>query len=111
MIEMTQMTQTPVKYSPGLEHSEPDEAKTGLGLQEAFRGIIETTSKDTGHGFRAVHAKSHALLQATLIVPSDLPPRLAQGLFAKAGRYTTFMRFSNSWRTLAHFSRWRASSF
>ena len=63
-------------------------------MNETLRSIIATTSKDSGHGFRAAHAKGHALLQATLNVPGDLPPRLAQGMFAKRAQYKAFMRFS-----------------
>lgn len=37
------------------------------------------------HGVRATHAKSHGFLRGTLTVHDDLPPELAQGLFASPG--------------------------
>lgn len=52
-----------VRYSPALEHPEPDEAESAESLVETMRGIIETTHRDTGHVLRSVHAKSHSLLR------------------------------------------------
>jgi hypothetical protein len=56
--------------------------------------ITEITARDTGHGLRSVHAKSHALLGGTLTVEPNLPPSLAQGLFSKSRSYSCVMRFS-----------------
>ncbi|MDR3494426.1 MAG: hypothetical protein P4L82_07470 [Ancalomicrobiaceae bacterium] len=93
---MNQTLQIPVAYSSALEHPEVDEAKTIQLLQQTLMDIIETTSKHAGHGYRAVHAKSHALLEGTLTVAGNLPPALAQGLFAKPGAYKTFIGFRRS---------------
>ena len=59
-----------------------------------MRGIPETTFQHSGHDNRSVHAKSHGVLRGTLTVAADLPPALAQGLFAKGGSYETILRFS-----------------
>jgi hypothetical protein len=88
------MPQLPVRYTPSVETLEPDEAKTTEGLIETLRGISETTYKDSGHALRSVHAKSHGILHAELEVAAGLPETLAQGLFAKPGRYPVVMRFS-----------------
>ena len=85
-----------VHYAPGLETIEPDEAETQQQLIEVFHGIIETTNADYGHAVRSVHAKSHAILDAELEVPADLPPAYAQGLFGRPGRYRAIMRFSTN---------------
>jgi hypothetical protein len=88
------MPQVPVRYSPSVEKREVDEFETNRQLVATLRGISETTYKDSGHALRSVHAKSHGLLDAELVVLDGLPQILAQGLFAKAGRYPVVMRFS-----------------
>lgn len=40
------------------------------------------------------HAKATALLSGELIIDDGLPPELAQGLAAKAGRYEALVRFA-----------------
>ncbi|MGQ0699723.1 MAG: catalase family protein [Panacagrimonas sp.] len=84
----------PVRYQPSHEQPEKDEAVTEKDLCEAMRKIQETTYKDGGHAMRAVHAKSHGLLRGELHVFADLPPHLAQGLFARAGTFPLVMRLS-----------------
>jgi hypothetical protein len=86
----------PVRFSPDVEKPEPDEAQTFAELVATLRGITETTSKDYGHSVRAVHAKSTGLVKAELRVLDNLPPVLAQGLFAQPGTYPVVMRFSTS---------------
>lgn len=87
---------TPVRFSPDLEDIQPDEDKTIQGLNETFDTILDTTASDYGHAVRSVHAKAHGILQGTLEVKDNLPPELAQGLFAHPGRYTVFMRLSTN---------------
>lgn len=86
----------PVRYSPDVEKPEPDEAETIRGLEEQFKTILETTSKDYGHAVRAVHAKGHGLAHGTLQVVEGLTPELAQGLFAKPGEHKAILRFSTN---------------
>lgn len=87
---------TPVRYSPTVEQPTPDEAETIAGLKEQFGHILDTTSADYGHAVRSVHAKGHGLARGTLTVKDDLPPELAQGLFARPGRYEAVLRFSTN---------------
>ena len=61
-----------------------------------MRKISETVFKDSGHAERGVHAKSHGLLRGELEVLPDLPPTLAQGLFAEPGTYPVVMRLSTN---------------
>src|SRR4051812_47499149 len=84
----------PVIYHPNYEIAEEDEIETEEGLIHTLRGISETTFKDSGHATRSVHAKSHGLLRAQLIVPEGLPEILAQGIFSKPGNWPTVMRIS-----------------
>ena len=84
----------PIPFTATMEKLEENEAETDAKLDETLKGIREKVFADTGHASRSVHAKSHGILTATLTVPEGLPPTLAQGLFAKAGRYDVVMRFS-----------------
>jgi hypothetical protein len=84
----------PVRYTPDLEHPEKDEAETTQALTETMLKISEKTYEDGGHAIRSVHAKSHGLLRGEIEIAADLPPVLAQGLFAKSGRHPVVMRFS-----------------
>jgi hypothetical protein len=86
----------PVRYSPDVETEQPDEAVTIDGLKQAFDVILERTSEDYGHAVRSVHAKSHGILRGELIVEANLPPELAQGLFAKPGVHPVFLRMSTN---------------
>jgi len=86
----------PLLYAPGVEKPEPDEAQTFAELVDTLRRITETTSKDYGTTVRAVHAKSTGLLKAEMTVIDNLPPVLAQGLFARTSVYPVIMRFSTS---------------
>ncbi len=87
---------TPLRFQPSFEQPEPDEADTIRELTETLLKIQDTTFKDSGTALRSVHAKSHGLLEGTLTVLDDLPPELAQGLFASPGTHPVVMRFSTN---------------
>lgn len=93
---MADMLKPPVRYSDALEDIKADEAETVAEMQAAFDTILSTTSQDYGRAVRAVHAKGHGILQAELSVHDDLPPEVAQGLFAVPGVYPVWMRFSTN---------------
>jgi hypothetical protein len=84
----------PIRFSPDVERPEPDEAETTRGLIATMRYIGEKTYADGGHAIRPVHAKTQGILEGYLEVDANLPGELAQGLFAKPGRYPLVMRFS-----------------
>jgi hypothetical protein len=88
--------ESPLIFDASMESPEEDEAETGQGLVETLHKIAEITYKDGHHAIRPVHAKSHGLLKAELIVGEGLPPVLSHGLFAKPGRYPAVMRFSTT---------------
>ncbi len=85
---------SPLRFEPGFETPEPDEAQTTLEMQESLLGIARTMADSTGHARRAVHAKSHGLLRGQLQVLDGLPPALAQGIFAQPRSYPVVMRLS-----------------
>ncbi|NTS64296.1 catalase family protein [Sphingomonas sp. HHU CXW] len=86
----------PIRYSSDLEDVQPDEGETVEQLNEQFDIILKTTHEDYGHAVRSVHAKAHAIVEGTLTIHPDLPPELAQGLFATSGEHPVFMRFSTN---------------
>lgn len=86
----------PIRFDPSVERPEPDEAETIAALNEQFRTILDTTSRDYGHAVRSVHAKGHGIATGTLSVADGLPPELAQGMFARGGRYDAVLRLSTN---------------
>lgn len=90
------MTATPVRYSPSLETPIDNEDQVHRDLIDTMRSITETTSKDYGHAVRSVHAKAHGILSGELTIDGDLPPELAQGLFATPGTHPVVLRFSTN---------------
>ena len=87
---------SPVPYRPDIETIEPDEAETVRGLEEQFKIILDTTSKDYGHGIRSVHAKGHGIARGKFVVHDGLPSELAQGIFATPGEHQAIFRLSTN---------------
>lgn len=85
---------SPLRFQPAFEVAREDEQATIDDLVENLRKIQDTTYKHADHGLRSVHAKSHGLLIGELTVLDNLPPVLAQGIFAKAGTYAAVARLS-----------------
>jgi hypothetical protein len=90
------MPAVPVLYSADVEDIQEDEAETIGALNETFDTILKTTAEDYHHAVRAVHAKSHGVLEGVMTIEADLPPELAQGLFAKAGEHKVYLRLSTN---------------
>ncbi|MGQ4274366.1 catalase family protein [Terrihabitans sp. B22-R8] len=86
----------PIPYAPHLETEEDGEAQTSAELNAALHEILETTSADYGHAVRAVHAKSHGLIEGELEILGGLPPEMAQGMFARPGRHPAILRISTN---------------
>ncbi|MCJ2011000.1 catalase family protein [Methylobacterium sp. J-076] len=88
--------QHPLRFNPSFETVPEDEDETQRGLTEAMLSIQRKTHADTGHAYRAVHAKAHGYLQARFEVLPDLPEPLAQGLYAVPASYDAILRFSTT---------------
>jgi catalase len=86
----------PVRYAPDVETRRDDEAETIEALSATFDEILETTSENYGRAVRAVHAKGHGLLAGVMTIEPNLPPQLAQGLFATPGQHKVVMRLSTN---------------
>jgi hypothetical protein len=86
----------PVTYEPAYEIAEPDEQQTIQALVSTLQSISDVTARDSGHGYRSVHIKSHGVLRGKLTVAPGLPPELKQGIFADEQVYETVIRLSTS---------------
>ena len=67
----------------------------------AVLGLLSACGGSGSHGSASQEAaqyaaKAHGLLRGTLTVAENLPPVLAQGLFARSGNYPVAIRFSTS---------------
>jgi hypothetical protein len=87
---------SPIPFSAQVETIEPDESETIRGLEDQFKIILDTTSKDYGHAVRSVHAKGHGIARGTLVIHDGLPPELAQGIFATPGEHEAIFRLSTN---------------
>ena len=85
----------PIPYRSDVELVAIDEAETIHALQVVFANMAKKVAEAEGHANRAVHAKGHALVRGKLTVLDNLPPQLAQGLFAQAGAYDVLLRWSS----------------
>lgn len=85
---------TPVLYTPAVERVEADEAETLAKLSTLFREVQERVRHKHGEARRGTHAKGTGLLKGELVVADGLSPELAQGLFARGGRYEALVRLS-----------------
>lgn len=91
---MSTPTAAPLRFEPHYEVAEKDEAQTVSDMNGIFQKIQQTVFDDSGHAFRGVHAKSHGILRGELHVLPNLPPLLAQGVFARCRTYPIVMRLS-----------------
>ncbi len=83
-----------LRYSSAIETPAVDEQDTIDGIVKGMTQQSETVEKREHHAVRASHAKSSACVVGTLTVASNLPPELAQGLFAIPGSHPVAVRFA-----------------
>lgn len=93
---MSAQPRPPLPYAAAFETEPDDEAAVIDKLSDAMLGIGRTVFDDTGHARRAVHAKSHGVLRGEIEVLAGLPEPLAQGLYARPGRYPVLIRLSTT---------------
>jgi hypothetical protein len=91
---MDTLNPAPLRFEPHYEVAEKDEARTIADMNGIFQKIQQTVFNDTGHAHRGVHAKSHGLLRGEMHVVPNLPPHLAQGVFARCRTFPLVMRMS-----------------
>ena len=84
----------PIHYSPEVEQRLEGEQDIIEQLEKVLTEMQQTVEKNIGHATRATHSKATGFLKGELIIADDLPGELAQGLFARGGRYEVLFRFS-----------------
>lgn len=85
---------TYLRYALGIEQSAADEQETIDGIIKGMTQQSETVEAREQHAVRASHAKSSACVTGELTIAPDLPPELAQGLFAAPGIHPVAVRFA-----------------
>ena len=82
-------------YSDDVETISPDERDTFERITAVMGKAGDATEKRYGHYVRVSHAKAHGLVRGELRVLPDLPPELAQGLFATPKTYPAIVRLAH----------------
>lgn len=85
---------TYLRYRDDIETIQPDEQESIDGIIRGMTQQTETVEKREHHAVRASHAKSSACVIGELTILDDLPPELAQGLFAQPGTHPVAIRFA-----------------
>jgi len=85
-------------YRDDIETPEPGEQESIDGIIKGMTQESQTVEKRDGHAVRASHAKSTACVIGMMVVATDLPPELAQGLFANPGTFDVAVRFARAGR-------------
>ncbi|WP_267428246.1 catalase family protein [Methylobacterium sp. GC_Met_2] len=85
---------TYLRYTPDIEQPVADEQATIDGIIKGMTQQSETVEAREHHAVRASHAKSSACVTGELTIASNLPPELAQGLFATPGTHPVAVRFA-----------------
>ena len=89
-----QPVSSPICYAPEIEQVPADEPETIAKIGEMMVSMADQVRQQRGHAMRSTHAKATGLLKGELVVPADLPAELAQGMFARPGRYDVLARYS-----------------
>ena len=84
----------PLHYHDRIETPAIDEDKIIDAIIASMTRESETTADRYKHAVRASHAKVSGVAVGELRVLPDLPPELAQGLFAKPGTHPVVVRFA-----------------
>lgn len=86
-----------IRYdAPGVEHGAGAEEDALIAEVCAQINEAQTRVHDAHHhAFSGTHVKTHGVVKGTLEVLPNLPPHLAQSMFAKPGTYPVGVRFSS----------------
>ena len=83
-----------VRYSDDVETFAADEAETFQKIVDVMAKGMHNVKPKAGEAVRVSHSKAHGFVKGELIVDADLPPELAQGLFARAGSHPVIVRLA-----------------
>jgi hypothetical protein len=88
------MSRPYIPYSDSVETLRSGEEQDFDDVAATLLDISKKVGERQRHAVRSVHAKSHGLLRAEVVIPDGLPEELRQGLFAKPASYPAVMRVS-----------------
>src|SRR5258708_13363981 len=91
--EMATREEMFVRYSDSVETLQTGEAETVDQITATLLNIVKKVGERQRHTVRGVHAKSHGLLKADVIVPPDLREELRPCFFHNAARYQPVLPF------------------
>ncbi|MGN8000824.1 hypothetical protein [Sphingomonas sp. 22176] len=83
-----------VRYDPSLEQSLEDEEALMRELETMMVDLARLVHEKHGHAFHGTHAKLTGLMTGMVEVLPDLPPELAQGMFATRRSYEAVVRLA-----------------
>ncbi len=83
-----------IRYTDSIETPADDEQEVVGKIIQAMEQETDKVAEREHHAVRASHAKSTGVLKGELRVLADLPPQLAQGLFAQARTYPAVVRLA-----------------
>lgn len=86
----------PIRFTPEIEHESEDEPQMVRDIVEQMNTSARKAFEHHRHAHRDAHAKSHAILKGEMTVHGDLPPELAQGIFAQAQSFEVVARLSSA---------------
>src|SRR6478609_8979687 len=91
------MSQNFVRYSPDVEHIEPDFEQTLQQVLDDMKQHMYGSLKTEGIGLmvRNAHAKGYGLAWGEFEILSGMSNEYVQGIYAKPGRHEAMVRFSN----------------
>jgi hypothetical protein len=95
--ERTTVSQSFVRYSPDVEHIEPDFEQTLQQVLDDMKQHMRGSLKTEGIGLvvRNAHAKGYGLARGEVEILGGLQSEYSQGIYARPGRHETLVRFSN----------------
>lgn len=85
-----------IPYSDSLEQKQPNEDATIDAVVASMMRVNQHVFDKHRHAKRDAHAKSHGVLVGRVTVYDNLPPHLAQGVFAKPAQYPVVLRLSTA---------------
>lgn len=85
-----------IRYSENVEVKQPEEDEINEKIVNSMARVNRLMYEKHRHAIRDAHSKSHGILKGELQVYENLPPYLAQGLFAEPKKYPVIVRFSTA---------------
>lgn len=86
----------PIPYSPDVEVVPVGEVADIERAVRTLRTILKESSGNPPYDHGQIHTKTHGCVQGEFRTIPNLPPELAQGVFASGRTYDAVARFSNS---------------